>query len=128
MATIYDSKFAAAALSILDKFGVPATIVIRAAGGFDPLTGDVTPPTETTTSLDKVSPPINYQPNEVDGSNIINDDFKVYVAGSNVTTITKGSEMLVNGVTVMIVKANPVYSGALVALWVCQCRHGNEGG
>jgi len=127
MATIYDSKFAAAALSILGKFGVPATITVRSTGGFDPLTGDVTN-TETVTALDKVSPPINYQPNEVDGSNIINDDFKVYVAGSDVSTITKGSEMLINGVTVMIVKANPVYSGALVALWVCQCRHGNEGG
>jgi len=127
MATIYDTKFAAAALSILDKFGVPASITVRSTGGFDPTTGDVTS-SETVVSLDKVSPPINYLPNEVDDSSIIIDDFKVYVAGSDVTAIAKGSEMLINGVTVMIVRANPVYSGANVAVWVCQCRHGNEGG
>lgn len=128
MATIYDATFAEAALNILDKFGVPATIILRGIGGFDPLTGDVTPPTEVESSLSKVSPPIRYLPNEVDGSTIIIDDFKVYIAGSDVATIAKGSEMLINGVTVMIIRANPVYSGTDIALWVCQCRHGNDGG
>lgn len=127
MATVYDIKFTAAALSILDKFGVPATITVRGAGGFDPSTGEVTS-TETVTEVSKVSPPIKYQPNDIDGSTIIQEDFKVYVAGSDVTTMAKGSEMLINGVKVMIVVANPVYSGTNIALWVCQCRHGNSGG
>lgn len=124
MATAFDEKFLASAQSILDKFGVPATISQETKTAYDPLTMEVT---ETVTSIEveKASPPIGYSKEELDTDLVQLNDFKVIVSrGTNLTTVSNNDKITINGITANIVNVKPVYSGAEIAIWILQCRRG----
>lgn len=125
MPTFYDDRFLAVANNIVDKFGIPATLTIKNEdeGNYNPVTMEFTED-RTEVSVDKVSPPIKYSKEEIDGSLIQVNDFKVYVPRGVIQDVSNTDTIELNGIKAIVKGTMPVYSGEEVAVWILQCRRG----
>ena len=107
--------------SLINQFGKSATITRTIGGTFDPVAGANTGTSEQTFSI-KVSPPEKYRRELVDGTVILEDDFKVQVSAIAIEPDAETDRITLDGVTYQIVSAPPVYSGEQAAIYELQCR------
>jgi hypothetical protein len=120
MATIFDDKFLAVAVNIIEKFGVTATLKQKSDAAYDPILGVV-----TDSSVDNIitsSPPIAFKKEAVDGVLVQANDFKAYVYRGAITDVDAVDEISINGVEASVIGVDPIYSGEEVAVWSLHCR------
>lgn len=131
MPTVFDVKFRALARKLIAKFGVTTGTYTRViAGGMNDDTNKVEGSTTDTQPL-PMSPPIRYDQAEIDGTNIKYDDFIIYIAAPDfeeafdpALKVIPEDIIEVNGVTVRVIKPDPIYSGEQVAAYKIQVRKG----
>lgn len=120
MATVFDDKFLAVAVNIIEKFGVAATLKIKGVQTYDPITG-----VASGSSADNIitsSPPISFDKDTIDGALVQANDFKVYVYRGTITDVNAVDEISINGVDASVINVSPIYSGEEVAVWSLHCR------
>ena len=117
-----DKGLRAAASSVINALGANIQIVRTVPGTYDPEDGTEATPTQTTYTV-KASPPQRYSNADIDGTSILREDLKFYVAALDLA-IEPGPEDVVvfRSKTYKIVSVTPQYSGEQCAAWVLQCR------
>jgi len=132
MATVFDTKFRALAVKLINRFGVTlgnGTIKRVTPGLMNQDTGKIG--NTTSDQIIPMSPPIGYKQGDIDGETIRRDDFKIFVAGADWDAAFPAEELkpnevlIINGITVRVLDPNPIYSGDQVALYAMQCRKGS---
>jgi len=126
MANANDIKFLGIATRLLDKFGTPGVLTLKSEGELNPYTGEVTL-NDSVISVPKVSPPVYYTTDDIDGVLVVQGDYKLYVARSDsVTSLSVVDSVSINGLVADVIKVSPYYSGEEIAAWELQCRSQNK--
>ena len=82
----------------------------------------------TSVPVSKISPPISYKNDAIDGTLVKQNDFKLLIANQDsITDINIVDEVMVNSITTSVVNCKPIYSGEDIAVWELQMRTGNSG-
>lgn len=133
MPTTFDVSFRALAQKLVAKFGVSTgTYTLITHGTMNDDTNKVEGST-TNAQVITMSPPVSYKKEDIDGSLILSDDFKVYIAAPDFETafganakVQTDDIVLINGITARVIEANPIYSGEQVAAYAVQLRRGQN--
>ena len=133
MATAFDIRFRALAVRLIAKFGVTignGVVVRYTPGVMDQATGKIVVAEDSQTV--PMSPPVDYKKGDIDGTNIQEDDFIIYIAGADWDDAFPAEELkphellTVNGISTRVIQPNPIYSGDLIAAYAAQCRRGQD--
>jgi hypothetical protein len=128
MAEEFDIKFAAVAVALIDKFGIPAQyIVLTDDAVYDPSTIDPNAASHDQTSAATnvtSSPALNYKREFIDGTTIQVGDNYVFIYSYDGLLPKTGDDFIIHSKTFSIKGVQPYYSGELVAAWKLQLRKG----
>ncbi len=122
---LLDSTMRSLASTLLGSMGGAATI-IKTKSVFNPR-ADTTSNVSTTSYPVKVSPPVPFSYQAIDGTNVQKGDLKCFAAAVDFpeiprTVTDKSWTMTFGGQKFLIVGCEPVYSGDLPAGYYLQCR------
>lgn len=111
------------AKTLLNVFGTPAVISIQGTSVYDPETGTATQEEDAEYPVN-ISPPQGYKLSDIDGSSVLKGDMSTSIAACELSTIPlpDKSSLIFSGEKWRIVNVEPVYTGAIAALYVLQLR------
>ena len=116
-----DSLFAQPVLDLIARIGISATIFEVTGPSYDPATG-----TQTQNGFTRnvtISPLLRYNRKYVDGVNVLDTDYKTYIAGSGLSFVPRpGWRITVAGEAKLIISVKDLKTGDAVAAYELQCR------
>ena len=108
---------------LVDLYGEPLTLVSKSFGAYDPETGSNT---TSTTSVPFIGYMATYDLGEIDGTNVIRGDRRVYLGSrdsdGNAISPEVDDEVTGTGDRVSIVSVSKVMSSGVVICHICQVR------